>query len=179
VPLSSYGQPYTPPAGTVDPAIDMKTAVREQVHALDGAAYFARFAELLKTNPPAAEDAPMLAKLAKLGIVPGQDFDAAKLPPAVAKGIADAPAPAQKAIMDWMKEGIVARDMKPSTAGSSPRRRASTARRIASAAHHRDRARANRPQDAVYPTSRARTSSPSTAARRSTSCTSRRTSSRP
>jgi hypothetical protein len=26
VPLSSYGKPYTPPAGAVDPSIDMKTA---------------------------------------------------------------------------------------------------------------------------------------------------------
>src|ERR1700756_1911174 len=35
VPLSSYGKPYTPPAGTVDPSIDLKTAVRDQVNALD------------------------------------------------------------------------------------------------------------------------------------------------
>ena len=91
VPLSSYGKPYKPEPGKVDPAIDMKTAVREQVNAMDGAAYFKLFAELLKTNPPAAEDAPTVAKLAKIGIVPGQDFDAAKLEPAIAKGIADAP----------------------------------------------------------------------------------------
>src|SRR5215471_7716337 len=32
VPLSAWGQEYTPPAGKVDAAIDMKTAVREQVH---------------------------------------------------------------------------------------------------------------------------------------------------
>src|ERR1044071_6522065 len=32
VPLSAYGKAYTPPAGTVDPSIDMKTAVREQVN---------------------------------------------------------------------------------------------------------------------------------------------------
>jgi len=154
VPLSSYGQPYTPPAGTVDPSIDMKTAVREQVDALDGAAYFARFAELLKANPPAAEDAPMVAKLAKLGIVPGQDFDAAKLSPAVAKGIADAPKPAQAKIMDWMKEGVVAGDMKlehgwlfttkTGLYGTAYRQRALiTAIGLG----------ANRPQDAVYPTS--------------------------
>ena len=31
VPLSSYGKPYTPPAGQVDPNFDMKTAVRDQV----------------------------------------------------------------------------------------------------------------------------------------------------
>ena len=32
VPLSAYGKEYTPPAGKVDPSIDMKTAVREQVN---------------------------------------------------------------------------------------------------------------------------------------------------
>ena len=79
VPLSSFGKPYTPEPGKVDPAIDMKTAVRAQVDALDAAAYFKLLAELMKTNPPTAEDAPMVAKLAKIGIVPGQDFDASKL----------------------------------------------------------------------------------------------------
>ena len=33
VPLSAYGKAYTPPAGKVDPSIDMKTAVRDQVNA--------------------------------------------------------------------------------------------------------------------------------------------------
>ncbi len=40
VPLSAYGKEYTPPKGKVDPAIDMKTAVREQVNKMDAAAYF-------------------------------------------------------------------------------------------------------------------------------------------
>jgi len=44
VPLSSYGKPYTPESGKVDPAIDMKTAVRSQVNAMDGTAYFKLFA---------------------------------------------------------------------------------------------------------------------------------------
>ncbi|WP_342726736.1 DUF1254 domain-containing protein [Bradyrhizobium sp. B097] len=79
VPLSSYGKPYTPPAGTVDPSIDMKTAVREQVNRMDAVAYFTLLCKLMKDNPPSAADAPQLAKFAKLGIVPGQDFDASKL----------------------------------------------------------------------------------------------------
>jgi hypothetical protein len=33
----------------------------------------------MKTNPPAAADAPELARFAKIGLVPGQDFDASKL----------------------------------------------------------------------------------------------------
>ena len=73
-PLSSYGKPYTPAPGQVECSVDGKTAVREQLNAMDGASYFKLFAELLKTNPPAAEDAPMVTKLAKIGIVPGQSF---------------------------------------------------------------------------------------------------------
>lgn len=111
VPLSSYGKPFTPPPGTIDPAIDMKPP-RDQVNALDAAAYFKLFAELMKTNPPAADDAPMIAKLAKIGIVPGQDFDAAKLEPAVAKGLKEAPKAGQERIQAWEKEGIVAGDGK-------------------------------------------------------------------
>ena len=79
VPLSSYGKPYTPPPGTVDPSIDMKTAVREQVNRMDAVAYFTLLCKLMKDNPPSAEDASQLAKFARLGIVPGQDFDASKL----------------------------------------------------------------------------------------------------
>ncbi len=79
VPLSSYGKPYPPLAGTVDPSIDMKTAVREQVNRMDAVAYFTLLCKLMKDNPPAAADAPQIAKFASIGIVPGQDFDATKL----------------------------------------------------------------------------------------------------
>jgi len=154
VPLSAYGKPYTPPAGKVDAAIDMKKEPRDQVNALDGAAYFKLFAELLKANPPSAEDAPMVAKLAKIGIVPGQDFDAAKLDPAVAKGIAAAPKPAQDKISVWLKEAVVAGDAKlengwlyftkVGTYGTSYRQRAMITWYGLGA---------NRMQDAVYPTS--------------------------
>jgi hypothetical protein len=99
VPLSAYGKPYTPPAGKVDPTIDMKTAVRDQVNALDAEAYFKLLAELMKTNPPAPGDAPMIAKLALIGLVPGQDFDIAKLAPDVRKGLEGAPMAAQEKIM--------------------------------------------------------------------------------
>jgi hypothetical protein len=79
VPLASYGQPYTPPPGRVDPAIDMKTPVREQVERMDTVSFFRLLAELMKQNPPAPRDAPMVARLARIGLVPGQDFDASKL----------------------------------------------------------------------------------------------------
>jgi len=86
-PLSALGKAYTPPKGKVDPAIDMKKPVRDQVNDLSGADYFKLLASLLKGNPPAKEDAPMVAKLATLGIVPGKPFDSGKLAPAVSKGL--------------------------------------------------------------------------------------------
>ena len=60
-------------------SIDMKTAVREQVNKMDAVAYFTLLCKLMKDNPPAALDAPELARFAKIGILPGQDFDASKL----------------------------------------------------------------------------------------------------
>ncbi|MFM8534006.1 MAG: DUF1254 domain-containing protein, partial [Acidimicrobiia bacterium] len=78
-PLSSWGKPWTPPAGQVDASVDMRTAVREQVNRMPLADYFSLMAQLIKNNPPAAADAPMLPKLASLGIVPGQPFDRSKL----------------------------------------------------------------------------------------------------
>jgi len=79
VPLSSYGKPFTPPSGTVDSSIDMNTAVREQVNRMDAVSYFSLLAQLMKANPPAAADAPELAKFSKIGLVAGKDFDASKL----------------------------------------------------------------------------------------------------
>jgi hypothetical protein len=79
VPLNAYGKPYTAPLGLVDPAIDMKTAVRKQVDGLDIYDYFERLAKLMKTNPPTVADAPIVARMARIGLVPGEDFDPSKL----------------------------------------------------------------------------------------------------
>src|SRR5262249_869378 len=79
LPLSTYGKESTPPPHAIDPSIDMKTAVRDQVNKLDTVAYFSLLAELMKANPPAAADAPALARFAKIGLVPGRDFDKSKL----------------------------------------------------------------------------------------------------
>ena len=148
VPLSSYGKPYTPPPGHVDPSIDMKTAVRDQVNAMDATAYFTLLAELMKTNPPAPEDAPVLEKFAKIGLVPGQDFDASKLKADFAKRI---PQVAQDRIMLQFKINKAVSDIngwtyttKTGLYGTDYLMRALvTAIGLG----------ANRPQDAVYPTS--------------------------
>lgn len=74
-PLSSFGKPYTPPNGVFNPDIDMKTSVRDQVNALKANFFFKKLAISMKDNPPSAEDAPMVAAMAKLGIIPGKEFD--------------------------------------------------------------------------------------------------------
>jgi hypothetical protein len=151
VPLSSYGKPFTPAPGKVDAAVDMKTGPRDQVNAMDGAAYFKLFAELMKTNPPTAEDAPMVVKMAKIGIVPGQDFDAAKLDPAVLKGINAAPKAAQEKISD-LKAAIVEGNAKVENGWLF------FPKAGVYGTNYRNRALitwyglgANRPEDAVYP----------------------------
>ncbi len=107
VPLSSYGKPYTPSPGQVDPAVDMKTPVREQVNRMDSGTYFKLLAALMKDNPPAAGGDPMVAKLAKIGLVPGRDFNSSKLDPAVAKGLERVPKAAQeKILVGYKKFGV-------------------------------------------------------------------------
>jgi hypothetical protein len=99
VPLSAYGKDYTPPKGKVDPDVDMKTSTTEQVMKMDAAAYFKLLATLLKDNPPTPADAPMVAQMAKIGLVPGEDWDISVLDPTIAEGVALAPKAALAKIM--------------------------------------------------------------------------------
>ena len=78
-PLSYYGKTYNPPPRQVDAGLNMKTPTVQQVQALSIEDFFTDVARLMKTNPPAAQDAPMVARMAKLGLVPGQDFELSKL----------------------------------------------------------------------------------------------------
>jgi hypothetical protein len=78
-PLSTWGKDYAPPAGKVDPAIDMKTAVRDQVNRLSTAEFFTLLADLMKRNPPAPADAPALERFKAIGLIAGQSFDGKSL----------------------------------------------------------------------------------------------------
>ncbi|MBR1156451.1 DUF1254 domain-containing protein [Bradyrhizobium sp. JYMT SZCCT0428] len=83
-PLSAWGKGnYTAPKGIVDPAIDMRTPQPLQIEKMDAAAYFARFAELLKDNPPGPFDYPMIHRLERVGFKVGQNFDLNVTPPQI------------------------------------------------------------------------------------------------
>jgi hypothetical protein len=149
VPLSAYGKDYRPPAGKVDPSIDMKTAVRDQVNRMDAVEYFTLLCELMKTNPPYKADAPTVEKMAAIGIVPGESFDKSKFNPDFAKRV---PQIAFDRIMLHFKfsDGDVKNvngwgyTLKTGVYGTDYIQRALiTAIGLG----------ANRPQDAVYPTS--------------------------
>jgi len=151
VPLSSYGKPYTPPVGKVDPKIDMKTSVRDQVNAFDTAAYFNLLATLMKDNPPAEADAPMVAKMAKLGVAPGKPFAFDNLDPNVQAALKDVPKQSFEKIMGHFK-----------AAGEEVNGWLFTTKTGLYGTDYLQRALvtaiglgANRPQDAVYPTSQA------------------------
>jgi hypothetical protein len=150
-PLSAYGKPYSPPAGKADPGIDEKTAVRDQVNKLDAAAYFGLLTKLMADNPPAKEDAPVVEKMAKIGIVPGKNFDTSKLDPAVAKGIATAPKAAQAKIMAQFKDAGTQENGWTFSTKTGLYRTDYLQRAFVTAIG----LGANRPQDAVYPTSTA------------------------
>jgi hypothetical protein len=85
--------------GKVDPDIDMKTSTTEQVMKMDAATYFKLLATLMKDNPPTPADAPMVAQMAKIGLVPGKDWDIGTLDPAIAQEVATAPKAALAKIM--------------------------------------------------------------------------------
>lgn len=87
VPLADYGKTYTPPVGAVDPSISLSTPPTSVIKNTSGVQFLSELAQLLKSNPPPAVDAPMIAKLATIGVVPGQDFDPSRLDPAVRKAL--------------------------------------------------------------------------------------------
>ena len=75
-PLSAWDKgEYVPAKSKVDPAIDMKTPPPVQVEKMNAATYFARFAALLKDNPPGPFDYPIIHRLERVGFQAGQDFD--------------------------------------------------------------------------------------------------------
>ncbi len=150
VPLSFYGKPYTQPEGKVDPFIDMTTPTRVQVNQMNAEAYFKLMASLMKNNPPAKEDAPIVEKMAKIGIIPGKDFDINMIEPNVAQGLHKAPVAALEEIKaQFSKSGISVNGWeiftKTGVYGTDYVNRAIITMFGLGA---------NKPEDAVYPTSK-------------------------
>ena len=93
-PLSAWGKSYTPVAPPVNPnpGFSMTDKPQAVILAMGTAGYFDLMAKLMSSvAPPAPADAPMLARMARIGIVPGQPFDMNKLDSAVRATLNDIP----------------------------------------------------------------------------------------
>lgn len=99
-PLSAWGKPYTPVAPPVtNPGFSMTDKPQPVILAMGTEGYFNLMAKLMGgAAPPAPIDAPMLARMARIGIVEGRPFEMSKLDPAVQAALKDIPQAALKKI---------------------------------------------------------------------------------
>ncbi len=81
VPLSQFpGTAQT--SGTVSPSrAAAGVPPPDRIKALQPVAFFSAFAKALKANPPHAADTAMVRDLARLGLIPGREFDVSGLTP--------------------------------------------------------------------------------------------------
>ncbi len=82
-PLSSWGKEYSykAPAVNPTPGFSMTDKPQEVINNMDISSYFTLMTKLLGTVAPAQpEDARILARMAKIGLIPGQPFDVSSFP---------------------------------------------------------------------------------------------------
>lgn len=106
--LSAFGTPSAKtktPAAAPAPGADTKSAPVDQVAAMSAESFFSRFASLLPGNPPLKDDGPMIEKMKKLGIVPGQPLDLKKLDAASANGVKEGAKAALEGIVAAARKG--------------------------------------------------------------------------
>ncbi len=93
VPLSSYGKEFTfvaPPV--VDDGIEHREAPQKVILGLGIDGYFNWMTRLIPADAvPAEADAPMIERMAKIGVVPGQPFDMSKFSPEVQAALKEVP----------------------------------------------------------------------------------------
>lgn len=150
MPLSAYGKPYTYVAPPVDPnpGFSMTDKPQQVIDAMDTSTYFNMMARLMGGSaPPMPEDAPIIARMAKIGIVPGQKFDITKLDPDTQAALKNVPkAATAKIIAQQSESGFVRNSWRiPGAAGAYGTNYLGRAM-IAAFGWP-----ANLPQDAIYP----------------------------
>lgn len=96
IPLSQWGKTVQPVEAVIDRTMDMKTDPLVQVNTMSAEKYFSYGAELMKLHPPHITDWSTLARLERIGIKVGEDFDFNNAPPAVQTGL-------QRAVVDGLK----------------------------------------------------------------------------
>jgi hypothetical protein len=147
VPLSQFPGKTEPPHPPAARPPDTGSPVPERIKAMDAAEFFTLFAKALKANPPHKDDAPMVEQLARIGIVPGQDFDASKLTPEQLAGLNEGVREAVMKIEGFVTTGAAHKPGWNSFQGELGRYGTNYSARAITA---RVAVGANPPEDAVY-----------------------------
>ena len=124
----------------------------DSVKAMEPTAFFVTFAQEMKTDPPHAADGPMLRDLARIGLVPGQDFDPSKLTSGQLEALNEGARAAEQHIEGFVASAGVAKPGWRSFQGIVGRYGTNYMARAATA---RIAIGANPPEDAVYMSSSA------------------------
>jgi hypothetical protein len=107
VPLSAFGKPfsYKAPPVDADPGFSMTDKPQAVIEAMDLEAYFDMMARLMGSSaPPAPEDAPIIARMARIGLVPGRKFELGKLDQATQAALKNVPGIASARIFAQQSE---------------------------------------------------------------------------
>ena len=95
-PLSQWGKKVVLEEVKFDSTVDMETSPAEQVLTMPAAKYFSYGSELMNVNRPHVTDWSTLARIKRIGLVPGESFDFAKASPAVKAGL-------ERAVVDGLQ----------------------------------------------------------------------------
>ena len=100
-PLSQWGRTPAPVAAApIDPSIDMTTPPKVQVDQMPAATFFSTAAEILRVQNPHLTDQPIIARMKRIGIEPGQSFDLNAAPDLVQRALETVPQAGQT-LMRW------------------------------------------------------------------------------
>jgi hypothetical protein len=108
VPLSEYpGKEENPGPAPAARQRAPGASPPDRVKAMEPTAFFATFAQEMKTDPPHAADGPMVRDLARIGLVPGEDFDSSKLTPEQLEALKEGARAASARIEQFVASGGV------------------------------------------------------------------------
>jgi len=85
--LGEWPGPASERIGSIDPTVDAETPPLRQVFGLGAAEFFGEAMETVREIPPHAADGPILERMARIGLVPGEPFDLGAAPGAAAEAL--------------------------------------------------------------------------------------------
>ena len=86
-PLADWGKQPSQKKYKINPNIDMKTPPLDQVNKLPAREYFEYAAQLMKLHPPHITDPDIVARMKRVGLEPGKDFQYDSLSPSAKAAI--------------------------------------------------------------------------------------------